>query len=81
MHWHRCSTVNQRNLTRINIKCDRRCYAKNIMGKNLAQEECNRPSQFPATDFNMVKILSVSFNKGCPLAPSYQKAELQNKAC
>ena len=39
-----------------------------MIGKNLAQEECNWLSKFQGMDFNIIKILSAPFNKVCPLA-------------
>ena len=47
-----------------------------MIGKNLAQEECNWPSKFQGMDFNIIKILSVPFNKVCPPGPFLVPASL-----
>ena len=47
-----------------------------MIGKNLAQEECNWPSKFQGMDFNIIKILSVPFNKFCPPGPFLVPASL-----
>ena len=48
-----------------------------MIGKNLAQEECNWPSKFQGMDFNIIKILSVSFNKVCHPGPFLVPASLR----
>ena len=47
-----------------------------MIGKNLAQEECNWPSKFQGMDFNIIKILSVPFKKICPPRPFLVPASL-----
>ena len=47
-----------------------------MIGKDLAQEECNWPSKFQGMDFNISKILSLPFNKVCPPSPFLVPASL-----
>ena len=47
-----------------------------MIGKNLAQEECSWPSKFQGMDFNIIKILSLPFNKVCPPGPFLVPASL-----
>ena len=47
-----------------------------MIGMNLAQEECNWPSKFQGMDFNIIKILSVPFDKVCPPGPFLVPASL-----
>ena len=52
-----------------------------MIGKNLAQDECNWPSKFQGMDFNIIKILSVPFNNmSAPLAVfSFRRPWLYHK--